>query len=67
MAGREGEFIASLSAIDPEGVEGGGYLWSEEQLTRLLPPEELVFARAPGDWRVVRPTMAAIYLTMPPN
>ncbi|MES9858396.1 MAG: DUF255 domain-containing protein [Sedimenticola sp.] len=46
MAGEGGGFIASLSAVDPQGVEGGGYLWSEEQLASLLSPEELHFARA---------------------
>ncbi|MEJ1403722.1 MAG: DUF255 domain-containing protein [Candidatus Sedimenticola sp. (ex Thyasira tokunagai)] len=45
MAGEGGGYIASLSAVDPQGVEGGGYLWSEEQLTRLLSPKELTFAR----------------------
>lgn len=35
-----GAFIAALSALDDQGVEGGYYLWSAEQLERLLTPEE---------------------------
>ncbi len=31
-----GGYIASFSAVDGEGVEGGGYLWSARQLERLL-------------------------------
>ncbi len=47
MAGRDGGFVASLSAVDDRGVEGGYYLWSREALERLLAPEEraLAFAR----------------------
>lgn len=45
MAGEDGAFIASLSAVDPQDVEGGGYLWSEQQLQRLLNSEEALFAR----------------------
>ncbi|MCP3871354.1 MAG: thioredoxin domain-containing protein [Gammaproteobacteria bacterium] len=45
LKGNEGAFIASLSAVDPENREGGGYLWSELQLEKLLNPEELAFAR----------------------
>lgn len=45
MAGPNGGFIASLSAVDPNGTEGGGYLWQPSQLEQLLAPEELVFAR----------------------
>ncbi|MCP4994799.1 MAG: thioredoxin domain-containing protein, partial [Gammaproteobacteria bacterium] len=36
FAGREGGFIASLSAVDPNNVEGGGYLWHTQALQRLL-------------------------------
>ena len=41
----DGGFISSLSAIDPRDVEGGGYLWSEEELRSLLDPRELAFAQ----------------------
>ena len=34
----EGAFIASLSAVDEHGVEGGYYLWSDSELERILPP-----------------------------
>jgi uncharacterized protein YyaL (SSP411 family) len=44
MAGSDGGFIASLSAVDDAGVEGGGYLWSEEQLREALLPGELAYA-----------------------
>lgn len=35
-----GAFIASLSAIDDKHVEGGYYLWTEEQLKAVLGPRE---------------------------
>lgn len=38
-------FVASLSAQDGQGVEGGVYLWQPEQLHRLLSPEEFRVAR----------------------
>lgn len=44
FTGREGGFIASLSAVDPNNVEGGGYLWNTEALQRLLTSEEYAFA-----------------------
>lgn len=43
-----GAFIASLSAVDGEGREGGVYLWSREQLRRMLSPDE--FATASRVW-----------------
>jgi len=33
---REGAFIASLSAVDEAGVEGGYYLWTHNQLQAVL-------------------------------
>jgi len=45
LAGSNGGFIASLSAIDPFDVEGGGYLWTQKQLSDALNPDELTFAR----------------------
>jgi uncharacterized protein YyaL (SSP411 family) len=38
--GDDGLFIASLSSVDAEGVEGGYYLWRPEALASLLEPEE---------------------------
>jgi uncharacterized protein YyaL (SSP411 family) len=35
-----GAFIAALSALDDQGVEGGYYLWSTTDLETLLTPEE---------------------------
>ncbi len=35
----DGAFIASLSAVDGTGEEGGYYLWRPEELARLLAPE----------------------------
>jgi len=49
MAAPGGGFIASLSAVDGQGVEGGSYLWSPEQLERLLDePERRLAALAWG-------------------
>ncbi len=44
MVAPGGGFIASLSAVDDRGVEGGSYLWSRELLERLLDESELRFA-----------------------
>lgn len=45
MRGSDGAFIASLSAVDAQGNEGGSYLWREQQLQQLLSEEELKLAR----------------------
>ncbi len=43
---REGPaFVASLSAVDRAGVEGGAYLWQAEAIRALLSPQE---------WQAVR-------------
>lgn len=47
MRGKEGGYIASLSALDGRGVEGGYYLWSEPQLERWLDKEQ---RRLAGLW-----------------
>jgi uncharacterized protein YyaL (SSP411 family) len=39
-----GAFIASTSAIDAQNREGGVYLWSKEDLRRLLTPDEYALA-----------------------
>ncbi len=40
----QGAFIASLSAVDDHGIEGGYYLWTQQQLRQILSPEELKLA-----------------------
>jgi uncharacterized protein YyaL (SSP411 family) len=45
LRGERGGFIASLSAVDPQGEEGGGYLWHPSQLEQVLDAQELAFAR----------------------
>ncbi len=50
LKGNEGGFIASLSAVDPENREGGGYLWDTRQLEQVLDGDELTFARR--RWRL---------------
>ncbi len=44
MRGDDGAYIASLSAVDAEGNEGGSYLWREQQLQELLSEEEFKLA-----------------------
>ena len=34
-------FVASLSALDDQGREGGGYLWDKETLRSILDPAEM--------------------------
>lgn len=41
LADPSGALIASLSAVDEQGVEGGYYLWSRDTLESLLSPEEM--------------------------
>lgn len=36
----QGGFIASLSAIDDKGIEGGYYLWNREELQKYLSEDE---------------------------
>jgi uncharacterized protein YyaL (SSP411 family) len=45
LRGEGGAFIASLSALDGRGVEGGYYLWDSESLESALSGEELTVAR----------------------
>ena len=40
----QGAYIASLSALDDKGVEGGYYLWSREELKKTLNKDELKVA-----------------------
>ena len=46
----DGGFISSLSAIDPQDLEGGGYLFTRQELERLLDPREMAFAQM--RWRL---------------
>lgn len=41
MTAPSGAMVASFSAVDEAGVEGGYYLWQPETLTQLLSVEEL--------------------------
>ncbi len=45
MTGDEGAMIASLSAVDDHGVEGGYYLWTDDQLRDALDATERRLAR----------------------
>jgi uncharacterized protein len=40
MKGKDGAFIASLSAVDASGVEGGYYFWRRSEIEFLLDPDE---------------------------
>ena len=45
LAAAGGGYIASLSAVDGAGKEGGAYLWSDDQLGAVLNADELSLAR----------------------
>ncbi|MGB5452345.1 MAG: DUF255 domain-containing protein [Sedimenticolaceae bacterium] len=45
MGGPQGAFIASFSAVDGAGVEGGVYLWTIDELHALLGEEDTALAR----------------------
>jgi uncharacterized protein YyaL (SSP411 family) len=42
----DGGYIAALSAVDDQNIEGGYYLWSDAELRKLLSPDELKIARS---------------------
>ncbi len=46
LADPDGVFIASLSAVDDKGVEGGSYLWTDRQLDKLLNKRQRAIAGA---------------------
>lgn len=48
-----GALIASLSAVDEQGVEGGYYLWQKPQLAALLTPAERALFEAA--WNLTDP------------
>ena len=61
LSGDSGAFIASLSAVDGSGSEGGYYLWDESTLeTNLNPEERRVLAEGWG--MQGKPTHAGGYL-----
>ena len=47
MRAGDGGYVSSLSALDGQGVEGGYYLWSNQELERLLDEEQ---RRLAGLW-----------------
>ncbi len=46
MRSEQGGYIASLSAVDDVGNEGGHYLWHPDSLREVLDQDELTLARA---------------------
>ncbi len=44
MRGQSNAFIASLSAVDNKGEEGGYYLWQQQELKKVLNTQELKMA-----------------------
>jgi len=58
LASGAGAMIASLSAVDGDGVEGGYYLYSDEDLERVLDDRELRVVRTHCDISGV-PVLAA--------
>lgn len=45
MRGKDGAYIASFSAVDGNDVEGGYYLWSQDELSQVLQGKMLELAR----------------------
>ena len=44
MLGEKNAFISSLSAVDDKNVEGGFYLWQQQELKKILIADELKMA-----------------------
>ncbi len=55
MRGPDGMFIASFSAIDETGEEGGYYLWRPESLRALLGEADAAFAQQ--HWAILGPPL----------
>jgi len=53
MSANNGGFVASLSAVDVQGNDGGYYLWTEKELKSILPPQELQLVT--HLWQVIEP------------
>lgn len=41
LRSEKGAYIASLSAVDNKGIEGGGYLWQRDELNKILTKDEI--------------------------
>lgn len=46
MCGKAAACVASFSAVDAQGVEGGYYLWKEKELKQVLDAEQLALVQA---------------------
>ncbi len=46
MREKKGQYISSLSAIDENDIEGGSYLWTDEELLAQLGKEDAELAKA---------------------
>ncbi len=53
MRGASNAYISSLSAVDDKDVEGGYYLWKQDELKQVLTTGELAVANA--HWNMKRP------------
>jgi uncharacterized protein YyaL (SSP411 family) len=56
-----GGYMSSLSAVDRDNREGGAYLWTQEQLSSQLEPDEFEYLRQ--KWQLQ--TQAAEFLAQP--
>ncbi|MCL4117021.1 UNVERIFIED_CONTAM: hypothetical protein GTU68_065984 [Idotea baltica] len=52
MLGKSNAYIASLSAVDSNNVEGGYYLWQQDELKRILTTDELLITN--NYWKLNR-------------
>ena len=50
MSHPAGGYVSSLSAVDTNNLEGGGYLWDWQQLAQALSDEEYSYLR--GLWKI---------------
>ncbi len=46
MRGQSNAYIASLSAVDSKNEEGGYYLWQQDELKKILTPQELIITNS---------------------
>lgn len=53
MRGASNAYISSLSAVDDKDIEGGYYLWKQDELKKILTTGELAVANA--HWNMKRP------------
>ena len=52
MRGQSNAYIASLSAVDSKDEEGGYYLWQQDELKKILTPQELIITN--NYWKLNR-------------